>query len=231
MFMGFDGSPIFMQTSGSFAELVFNTGALAMVILIILVLLSVVSWTIMFEKVRLFARSGRQSAAFLNLFRGERSLKQLTVVAGTFPDSPEARLTQSLGKEIADGELRDLSNLDAVIESRIGMLVSEWESYLIFLSTTAAVSPFLGLLGMVWGIMSSFMSMGDKGSADLYVIGPGIADALITTIFGLGAAIPAVIGYNAILRVVRRRSDELSSFSVRLKTRILERRYSELEKS
>lgn len=229
--MGFDGSPIFMQTSGSFAELVFNTGALAMIILIVLVLLSVVSWTIMFEKARLFARSGRQSAAFLNLFRGEKSLKQLTVVAGTFPDSLEARLTQSLGKEIADGELRDLSNLDAVMESRIGMLVSEWESYLIFLSTTATVSPFLGLLGTVWGIMSSFMSMGEKGSADLFVIGPGIADALITTIFGLGAAIPAVIGYNAILRVVRRRSDELSSFSVRLKTRILERRYSELEKS
>jgi biopolymer transport protein TolQ len=140
-------------------------------------------------------------------------------------------LTHSLGKEIADGELRDLSNLDAVMESRIGTLLSEWESYLIFLSTTATVSPFLGLLGTVWGIMSSFMSMGEKGSADLYVIGPGIADALITTIFGLGAAIPAVIGYNAILRVVRRRSDELSSFSVRLKTRILERRYSELEKS
>lgn len=229
--MGFDGSPIFMQTSGSFAELVFNTGALAMIILIVLVLLSVVSWTIMFEKVRLFARSGKQDAAFLNLFRGEKSLKQLTVVAGTFPDSLEARLTHSLGKEIADGELRDLSNLDAFIESRIGILVSEWESYLIFLSTTATVSPFLGLLGTVWGIMSSFMSMGEKGSADLYVIGPGIADALITTIFGLGAAIPAVIGYNAILRVVRRRSDELSTFSVRLKTRILERRYSELEKS
>lgn len=229
--MGFDGSPIFMQTSGSFAELVFNTGALAMIILIVLVLLSVVSWTIMFEKVRLFARSGKQDAAFLNLFRGEKSLKQLTVVAGTFPDSLEARLTHSLGKEIADGELRDLSNLDAFIESRIGILVSEWESYLIFLSTTATVSPFLGLLGTVWGIMSSFMSMGEKGSADLYVIGPGIADALITTIFGLGAAIPAVIGYNAILRVVRRRSDELSTFSVRLKTRILERRYSELEKN
>jgi len=229
--MGFDGSPIFMQTSGSFAELVFNTGALAMIILIVLVLLSVVSWTIMFEKVRLFARSGKQDAAFLNLFRGEKSLKQLTVVAGTFPDSLEARLTHSLGKEIADGELRDLSNLDAFIESRIGILVSEWESYLIFLSTTATVSPFLGLLGTVWGIMSSFMSMGEKGSADLFVIGPGIADALITTIFGLGAAIPAVIGYNAILRVVRRRSDELSTFSVRLKTRILERRYSELEKS
>lgn len=229
--MGFDGSPIFMQTSGSFAELVFNTGALAMIILIVLVLLSVVSWTIMFEKVRLFARSGKQDAAFLNLFRGEKSLKQLTVVAGTFPDSLEARLTHSLGKEIADGELRDLSNLDAFIESRIGILVSEWESYLIFLSTTATVSPFLGLLGTVWGIMSSFMSMGEKGSADLFVIGPGIADALITTIFGLGAAIPAVIGYNAILRVVRRRSDELSTFSVRLKTRILERRYSELEKN
>ncbi len=227
--MGFDGSPVFMQMSGSFSELVFNTGALAMTILVILLLLSIVSWTIIFEKIRLFVRSGRQSAGFLNIFKGERSLRQLTVEAGAFPDSPEARLAQSVGGEIADGELRDLSNLDMFIGSRIESIVSEWESYLIFLSTTATISPFLGLLGTVWGIMSSFMNMGEKGSADLYVIGPGIADALITTIFGLGAAIPAVIGYNAILRVIRRREEELSSFSVRLKTRILERRYSELE--
>jgi len=228
--MGFDGSPVFMQTSGSFSELVFNTGPLAMTILVILLLLSVVSWTIIFEKIRFFIRSRRQSVAFLNIFRDERSLRQLTVEAANFPDSPEAVLARSVGREIAEGELRDLSHLDMFIESRIESIVAGWESYLIFLSTTATIAPFLGLLGTVWGIMSSFMNMGEKGSADLYVVGPGIADALITTIFGLGAAIPAVIGYNAILRTIRRREEELSSFSVRLKTRLLERRYSELEK-
>jgi biopolymer transport protein TolQ len=105
-------------------------------------------------------------------------------------------------------------------------IVAEWESYLIFLSTTATVSPFLGLLGTVWGIMSSFLSMGVRGSANLYVVGPGIADALITTVFGLGAAIPAVIGYNYIVRIIRRREEKVGLFAVKFRTRLLEKRYS-----
>jgi biopolymer transport protein TolQ len=70
--------------------------------------------------------------------------------------------------------------------------------------------------------------MGAAGSADLYVVGPGIAEALITTIFGLGAAIPAVIGYNYILRIIRRREDKLYSFMVRFRGKLIEGRYEEL---
>jgi biopolymer transport protein TolQ len=69
--------------------------------------------------------------------------------------------------------------------------------------------------------MSSFLSMGVRGSANLYVVGPGIAEALITTIFGLGAAIPAVVGYNYLLRVIRRKEDTLSMFSARLRSRLI----------
>ena len=73
---------------------------------------------------------------------------------------------------------------------------------------------------------SSFLSMGARGSASLYVVAPGIADALITTVFGLGAAIPAVIGYNYIVRVIRRREEKVGLFTVRFRTRLLEKRYS-----
>lgn len=225
--MGIDGLPIFLQMSGSFSELIANTGAMAKSVLVILLVLSVVSWTIIFEKIRYFRRTARLSSGFAGIFEGEDSLSVLMERSKSMPECPEAALVGMIGKEIRQGELKDISHIDKYLETGIESIVAEWESYLIFLSTTATVSPFLGLLGTVWGIMSSFLSMGVRGSANLYVIGPGIADALITTIFGLGAAIPAVVGYNYIVRVVRRKEDRLASFAVRFRTRLLDGRYGD----
>lgn len=227
--MGIEGVPIFLQMSESFSELVANAGVLAKSILAILLVLSVVSWTIMVEKFRFFKRSNRESVRFLGLFRNERSILQLARRAEKLAASPEARMVASVSGEIKKGEVKSVSFLDKFLDSEITAIVSEWESYLIFLATTATISPFLGLLGTVWGIMSSFLSMGVRGSASLYVVGPGIAEALITTIFGLGAAIPAVVGYNYIIRVIRRKEDHLSSFAARLRNRIIEREFTELK--
>jgi biopolymer transport protein TolQ len=94
--------------------------------------------------------------------------------------------------------------------------LSEMEKHLIFLATTAAVAPFFGLLGTVWGIMSSFLSMGVQGTASLEVVGPGIAEALVTTIAGLAAAIPALIGYNLLGRHLRRQETRTDLFIARI---------------
>ena len=224
--MGFAGLPAFLQVAESFTELIAGSGMLAKAILVLLLVLSVVSWTIMVEKIRYFKRSAKQSAAFKKLFDKELSLSSLADKAAGFPDSPEASMVIMVKGEMDRGELRDMEHLDGFLDSAMDAIVAEWESYLIFLSTTATVSPFLGLLGTVWGIMSAFLSMGVRGSANLYVVAPGIADALITTIFGLGAAIPAVIGYNYIVRVIRRREEKVGLFAVRFRTRLLEKRYS-----
>ncbi|MBN1886180.1 MAG: MotA/TolQ/ExbB proton channel family protein [Candidatus Krumholzibacteriota bacterium] len=176
----------------------------------------------MVEKFRFFRRARSESNRFLARFGEARSLDEVRDGGRSLPESPEAALVRSLPEGREADVLRDPAFLDRFLESSAGRIVSDWESYLVFLATTATVSPFLGLLGTVWGIMSSFLSMGARGSADLYVVGPGIAEALITTIFGLAAAIPAVIGYNYILRVIRRREDELAMFAARLRSRILE---------
>ena len=228
--MGFHAIPIFLQVAESFTELITNAGALAKSILIILLILSVVSWTIMVEKFRFFRSCTRQSKRFLESFRTNSSLDELAAVAEKEPLSPEGQIVSSVNDEMKKGELESFSYLDNYLESRVTATVSEWESYLIFLATTATISPFLGLLGTVWGIMSSFLSMGVRGSANLFVVGPGIAEALITTIFGLGAAIPAVVGYNYIIRVIRRREDGLLAFTARFRSRLLEKRYVELGK-
>jgi len=113
--------------------------------------------------------------------------------------------------------------------------VSEMEKNLIFLATTAGVAPFLGLLGTVWGIAGSFLSMGTHGTASIDVVGPGIAEALITTVAGLGAAIPALVGYNLLLRYVRRQENRIELFVSRLVeltgTRLAERPTTERERS
>ncbi len=226
--MGFEGIPIFLQLSDSFSSLISNAGVLAKTILAILAVLSVVSWTIIVEKYRFFRRAAKDSVSFRKVFDSNRSLGELAGTEERYPASAEARLIASTWKELGANELVNVTFLDKYLDSEVASLVAEWESYLIFLATTATVSPFLGLLGTVWGIMSSFLSMGVRGSASLYVVGPGIAEALITTIFGLGAAIPAVVGYNYILRVIRRKEDQLSAFSARFRNRLVERDFSEL---
>lgn len=222
--MGFEGVPIFLQVSDSISGLIAHTGALAKTILAILVVLSVVSWTIMVEKFRFFKRSSRQGAQFISLFKETKHLEELDHGAEQLPDSAEAQLVSAIVGEGNAEELRNPNVIDKYLDSSITQIVTDWESYLIFLATTATISPFLGLLGTVWGIMSSFLSMGVRGSANLYVVGPGIAEALITTIFGLGAAIPAVVGYNYLLRVIRRKEDGLLVFAARLRGRLIEGR-------
>ncbi|MBD3180289.1 MAG: Tol-Pal system subunit TolQ [Candidatus Latescibacteria bacterium] len=226
--MGFDGIPIFLQIAEDFGDLISRAGILAKSVLALLLVLSVVSWTIILEKVRYFRKISREGSNFRKTFSEEFSLSGLIEKARNFPESGEARLVRTVGKDVSTGEIGNMDIIDQHMEAGMTSIVSSWESYLIFLATTATISPFLGLLGTVWGIMRSFISMGAAGSADLYVVGPGIAEALITTIFGLGAAIPAVIGYNYILRIIRRREDELYGFMVKFRSRLMEGRYSDL---
>ena len=226
--MGFEGPVTFLQISGKLSDVIFHGGTVGNAVLLILTVLSVVSWTIMIEKFRFFRRSRKETARFFDLFAAERSLRGLRERAGGFAASPEARLVSSLAAELEKGEIRTTSALDKLIEAESIAIITTWETYVQFLATTASISPLLGLFGTVWGIMASFLSMSAAGSASLFVVGPGIAVALITTIFGLGTAIPAVVGYNYIQRAIRGKEDEITSFALRFRNRIVERTYVEL---
>jgi biopolymer transport protein TolQ len=82
-----------------------------------------------------------------------------------------------------------------------------------FLATTGNTTPFIGLFGTVWGIMSSFQGIGQKGTASLAVVAPGISEALVATAAGLAAAIPAVIAFNYFMSKIRMVETEFQSFS------------------
>src|SRR5262249_59872514 len=90
--------------------------------------------------------------------------------------------------------------------------VEGMDRFLPFPATTASSAPFIGLFGTVWGIMTSFQSIGAQGSANLAVVAPGISEALIATAAGLAAAIPAVMGYNYFVNRVRHWATEMDGF-------------------
>ncbi len=211
-------------------NLVAETGIFAKTILLILFVISVISWAIIWDRTRLY----------LNLKRQGLRLRSVIDQKGLFPVLEDARsYTPSLegaillethrflrSKTTGSGSTGEIDEGEAEIPPGVGLRsfldrravqeISEMEKHLVFLSTTSSVSPFLGLLGTVWGIMGSFLSMGIQGTASIEVVGPGIAEALVTTIAGLGAAIPALVGYNLLVRHVHRQETRVDLFISRV---------------
>jgi biopolymer transport protein TolQ len=111
------------------------------------------------------------------------------------------------GLDSADFEIVEMAMEKTLVEE-----VGKLERRVIFLATTASAAPFLGLLGTVVGIMDAFWSIGERGSASLAIVAPGIAEALLATIVGLGAAIPAVMAFNWANSKVKRLNDTSYAF-------------------
>lgn len=107
-------------------------------------------------------------------------------------------------------------SIHMALEREAAQQVEVLERGLPFLATTGSVSPFLGLLGTVWGVMDAFLNIGLRGTGNLTYVASGIAEALVATIAGLAVAIPAVIAYNWYLSRIREIADELGHFSSEL---------------
>jgi biopolymer transport protein TolQ len=226
----------------SVGDIIVNSGAVGTTVLFIITLLSIISWAITFDKVRAFRRNKRQTRRFLKMLprdfsiletdryvRGNQrsSLARLMLEAATSVKN-DAALVSSASQ--ADPAAIVISAKAAMDRATIA-ITDDLESRVIFLATTASACPFLGLFGTVWGVMESFLSMGNVGSASLSVVGPGVATALIATIFGLGAAIPALVAYNYCVNVIRRDNAEMQAFASRLGEAIAKEIHSELPSS
>jgi len=109
-------------------------------------------------------------------------------------------------------EEREYEIVEMTMERAMSDELGKLERQVVFLATTGNSAPFMGLLGTVVGIMDSFWSIGVRGSASLAVVAPGIAEALLATIVGLGAAIPAVIGFNWANNKLKYLNDDCTNF-------------------
>lgn len=207
-----------MVFGASFITLMFDSGPFAKFLLLLLFVMSVVSWAIIFDRTRLY-RKLRKGGKTLQTGLASKGLSMpMETVKRCMPSIEGALLLET--KKYLEGKGTPSEGaserLQSLLEGRAMSEIAEMEKYLIFLATTASVSPFLGLLGTVWGIMSSFLSMGVQGTASIEVVGPGIAEALITTIAGLAAAITALVGYNLLVRYVRRQESRVELFLSRI---------------
>jgi biopolymer transport protein TolQ len=229
------GSPLALAAAaqasqGDFLRLVAESGALAKLVLLILLGFSVLSWAVIIERARALGRAERDSIAFLEDLDRERRLTELSHRAHRYEHSPLAPIfvagfreltsavTEGIGKfrgapgipDEARGRI--LYRVRQRLEESAATQVDRLDRYLGILATTASVTPFIGLFGTVVGIMNAFQGIGVTGQASLASVAPGISEALVATAAGLFAAIPAVIGYNFLLARARRLGGRIDRF-------------------
>jgi biopolymer transport protein TolQ len=208
--------------SGGVIDLVLNAGPVGKAVLAILVIFSIISWALIVEKWWHFRRVRGQTTAFLKLYREGRRSMAVASAAKKYRESPLSQLYLAAYQEVAGledplAEADDLGpeavdSADRAMRRAAMLEVARLERYLPFLATTASATPFIGLFGTVYGIMTAFHGIGQQGSASLAVVAPGISEALVATAFGLGAAIPAVIGYNFFVNRVKHWAGEMDAF-------------------
>lgn len=201
-------------------DLISQTGPVARIVLIILLSFSIISWAIIFYKLRILSKAKKQSYDFLSYFRKSRKFSDINFSSDRFKFSPLASIFRAGYNEInfqishqeQGKNSLNLESLQRVLLRISNKEIERLENFMGFLATTGSVTPFIGLFGTVWGIMDSFREIGMRGSASLATVAPGIAEALITTAAGLFTAIPAVIFYNHFLRQIKSIVNEMENF-------------------
>ncbi|MDY0295961.1 MAG: MotA/TolQ/ExbB proton channel family protein [Acidobacteriota bacterium] len=187
-------------------RMVFKASPFGKFILILLVVFSVVSWAVIIFKMLEYGRARRLSDRFMQHFRQTRNFSEIHKYAGSAPRSPLSEIFRSGYRELSlqfspgssSGDI-DLESVHRSLMRSSSNQITRLERMNGFLATTAAVTPFIGLLGTVWGIVTAFHEIGMQMNANLATVAPGIAEALVATAMGLFAAIPAVIFYNWLL--------------------------------
>jgi biopolymer transport protein TolQ len=207
-------------------QMVLHAGPMVKFVLLLLFFFSLTSWTIIFMKLRLLKKFKNENERFLELFSSSREISKVYLQSKIFNFSPLAKIFRTgyaefnrskmlQGNPDEDRGVQSQQIIDHVNRAAKKVLFiqnSRLERGLTFLATTGNASPFIGLFGTVWGIMTSFRSIGMKGSASLAVVAPGIAEALIATAAGLAAAIPAVVAFNYFTNRMRAYQTEMGNF-------------------
>ncbi len=191
---------------------------MVLAVLVVLVLMSVLSWFVIGARAWALYNLRRDMEAFRTRFNKIDDLALAAEQLKAYVAVPHFKLLIALLKEMARypaDQDADLHSLERTLNRASEPLVSDLEAGLTVLGSIASAAPFIGLFGTVWGIMMAFGSLSDTGSV-LQTVAPHIAEALVATAVGLLAAIPSVIGYNALGRMVRQVVTDLDGFGLDL---------------
>ena len=189
-------------------------------VIIILIVCSIYSWAVIFEKFKLFKKINKSSEDFEEKFWNSKSAETFYNSLPAKVDDPMAVVFQdameSLLKKKSKNNLSE--RMSTFLEVGIEKQMSKIDKGFTFLATVGSTAPFIGLFGTVWGIMNSFQSIAISRNTSLAIVAPGIAEALFATALGLLAAIPAVVAYNKFNTDSKKYSQKLENFSKRFLT-------------
>lgn len=205
-----------------------RSGAMAQAVLGLLLLCSAGSWAIFLWKLVHLRRADRQGKKFLEIFRASKRFSEVSAATAKLSVSPLVGIFQAGYAEIdhqiraqpedaatrGQYQIRSLASVERTLRRALTGELQVLTRSATFLGTTAAVAPFIGLFGTVWGIMQAFEDIGRTGSTSLVAVAPGIAEALINTAAGLGAAIPALVGYNFLAGRFKRLRHQMEDFAL-----------------
>jgi biopolymer transport protein TolQ len=206
---------------GEIVELVLQTGAVAKVVLLILLAFSVISWAVILSKWRLIGRARAKSGLFVRAFRKAQRMQDIAAVSEQFRPSPLVGVFEGAVEEFKrqmgmTGGIHNLTAIQRSMQIASSEEITRLERNVPWLAITGAVTPFVGLFGTVWGIIDAFQGLGAAGAATLRAVAPGISEALVTTAAGLAAAIPAVIAYNLINNSIREMAARNDDFTLEM---------------
>jgi biopolymer transport protein TolQ len=208
------------NTDFSLLSLFLRADIIVKSVILILIICSVYSWAVIFEKFKLFKKINKSSEEFEEKFWNSKS-------AETFYNSLPAKIQDPMAlvfKDAMEGLLKKKSRtnlserMTTMLETGIEKQMNKIDKGFTFLATVGSTAPFIGLFGTVWGIMNSFQSIAISRNTSLAIVAPGIAEALFATALGLLAAIPAVIAYNKFNTESKKYSQKLENFSKRFLT-------------
>jgi biopolymer transport protein TolQ len=224
--------PLILQAGAGEARLdiislILNASPVVKGVLGLLIIMSAASWFVIGSKALYLSSASSRSAKFQDAFWKTGRLDEIWRLSEAAPPSPVGEVFRAGYTELAKLQKRRQDNADGASDAMLGDIesierslhraqttaITEMESRVPLLGTTASAGPFIGLFGTVWGIMNSFRNIGAKGAANLATVAPGIAEALVATAIGLMAAIPAVIFYNYFSRRIRVISSDMETFS------------------
>lgn len=189
----------------SFFSMIAQTSLVAKAVLALLLVMSVASWGMMIQKYIALNAANRKALSGTERFEKAANLREAVQSLGSDPASPlyyiahQGVLEFNRSKELGNSSEVVVDNVRRSLRQGVASELSRLQSSLSLLATTANTAPFIGLFGTVWGIMSSFHSIGLLKSASLATVAPGISEALIATAIGLAVAVPATVGFNVFM--------------------------------
>ena len=200
-------------------DLLLGASLISKVVLVLLIIASVMSWTVIFAKWKQFKAAGLENAAFLRAFRKAPRLEAISALAEQFQVSPLSGVFaygyDEAGRQVQTrGRVTNKVAVERSLQMGVSAELARLERNMSWLATTATVSPFVGLFGTVLGIIDAFQGLGMQGSASLRAVAPGISESLIATAAGLMAAIPAAIAYNQFSSRLRELGARMDDFAL-----------------